>query len=312
MTRYVLKKLFAIIPTLLVVVFIVFFLMNLTPGSPAMTILGQDATPEQIEQLNHELGYDVPFIFRYFRYLIQLIQGNMGRSYVTNRPVFTEVLVRFPTTAVLAVYSMAIGVAISLPIGVVSAVKQYSILDTAGVVTAMFFACIPAFWLGLMLILIFALKLRLLPSYGAGTIIHFILPAFTQAIPQSARTMRLTRTSMLEVIRQDYIRMARSKGQIETKVVISHALTNALLPVITMIGVDFGFILGGAIVVERVFSINGVGMLILDSINHKDVPMVTGCAVIFCICYMLVLLLVDILYAFIDPRIRARYRGKKN
>jgi peptide/nickel transport system permease protein len=175
----------------------------------------------------------------------------------------------------------------------------------------MFLACVPAFWLGLMLILIFALKLRLLPSFGMDSWRHYILPALTQAIPQSARSMRMTRTSMLETIRSDYIRTARAKGQTNGKVILRHSLRNALLPVITMVGVDFGFILGGTIVVERVFSINGIGTLILEAIQTKDIPLVTGCSVFFAFFYMLTLLVVDLLYALIDPRIKARYRGKK-
>jgi peptide/nickel transport system permease protein len=247
------------IPTLLVVIFIVLGLMNLTPGSPALMILGQDATPDKVAELNTRLGYDKPYIVRYLRYVGDLFRGNMGQSYRTGHSVFEEISVRFPTTVKLSILAMSIAVCIALPIGVLSAVRQYSVFDTVGTITAMFFACVPAFWLGLMLILIFALKLRWFPSNGTDTWKHFILPAITQAIPQSARTMRLTRTNMLETIRQDYIRMARSKGQTEVRVIIDHALKNALLPVITIVGVDFGFILGGIVVLERVFSIAAGG-----------------------------------------------------
>lgn len=310
MIRYVLRRILVMIPTMLVVIFIVLALMNLTPGSPALIILGQDATPETVQQLNKELGYDKPFIVRYFQYVSDLFKGDMGETYRTNRSVFTEIITRFPTTVKLSVLVIIISVCIALPIGVLSAVKQYSAFDTISTLSAMFLACVPAFWLGLMLILVFALKLHLLPSNGTDTWAHYILPALTQAIPQSARSMRMTRTSMLETVRQDYIRMARSKGQVESKVIIRHALKNALMPVITMIGIDFGFILGGTIVIEKVFSINGIGTLILNSIQVKDIPLVTGCAVFFAFFYMLTLLLVDILYAFIDPRIKARYQGK--
>jgi len=310
MIRYVLRRILVMIPTLLVVIFIVLALMNLTPGSPALIILGQDATPETVDQLNRELGYDKPFVVRYFQYVSELLKGDMGESYRTKRSVFTEIITRFPTTIKLSVLEMVIAVCIALPIGVFSAVKQYSAFDTVSTVSAMFLACVPAFWLGLMLILVFALKLHLLPSNGTDTWVHYILPALTQAIPQSARSMRMTRTSMLETVRQDYIRMARSKGQVESTVIIRHALKNALMPVITMVGIDFGFILGGTIVVEKVFSINGIGTLILNAIQVKDIPLVTGCAVFFAFFYMLTLLLVDILYAFIDPRIKARYQGK--
>jgi len=310
MFRYCFRRVLIMIPTMFFVIFIVLGLMNLTPGSPALMILGQDATPEMVEQLNRELGYDQPFFMRYITYVSSLFSGDMGRSYRTKRPVFTEIESRLPTTVKLSVSVIILVVLIAIPIGTFSAVRQYSTFDTVGTMTALFFACIPAFWLGLMLILVFSLKLGLLPSFGTDTWAHFILPAFTQAIPQSARSMRLTRTTVLETIRQDYIRTARAKGQGEFKVILNHALKNALMPIITILGVDFGFILGGTIVVERVFSINGIGLLILDAIQVKDIPLVTGCAIIFAGLYMLVLLMVDVLYAFIDPRVKARYQRK--
>jgi len=311
MTKFLVRRILVMIPTILVLIFIVLALMNLTPGSPALMILGQDATPEMVAQLNHKLGYDKPYIVRYAKYVADLCRGDMGTSYRTKRPVFSEIAARFPTTMRLSVLVICLASSIAIPIGTLSAVKQYSAFDTIGRVSAMFLACVPAFWLGLMLILVFALKLRLLPSFGMDSWRHYILPALTQAIPQSARSMRLTRTSMLETVRSDYIRTAKAKGQTSRKVIVHHALKNALLPVITMIGVDFGFILGGTIVVERVFSINGIGTLILDAIQTKDIPLVTGCSVFFAFFYMLTLLVVDVLYAFIDPRIMARYRGKK-
>ncbi len=311
MLRYTVRRVLTMIPTLLVVIFIVLFLMNLTPGSPALNILGADATPEMVAELNHKLGYDKPFLIRFFDYVVNLLHGDMGNTYRTNRPVFTEIFTRYPITVRLSIRVIVMACSIGIPLGILSAVRQYSFFDTAGTVGAMFMACIPAFWLGLMLVLLFSLKLGWLPASGTDHWYSYILPALTQAIPQSARSMRMTRTSMLETIRQDYIKTARSKGQVEKKVIMKHALKNALLPVVTMVGVDFGFILGGTIVIERVFSINGVGTLILDAIQTKDIPLVTGCAVFFAFFYMLVLLVVDLLYALIDPRIKARYRGKK-
>jgi peptide/nickel transport system permease protein len=311
MIKYAVRRVLIMIPTLLVVIFIVLFLMNLTPGTPALMILGQDATPEMVDQLNQQLGYDKPFVVRYARYALDLLHGDMGQSYRTGRSVFSEISTRFPITVKLSVLVILLSCCIAIPLGTLSAVKQYSAFDTIGSISAMFLACVPAFWLGMMLILVFALKLHLLPSNGTGDWEHYILPAFTQAIPESARFMRMTRTSMLETIRSDYIRTAQAKGQTQKKVIIHHALKNALLPVVTMVGVDFGFILGGTIVIEQVFSINGVGKLILDAIQTKDIPLVSGCTVFFAFFYMLTLLVVDILYAWIDPRIKARYRGKK-
>ena len=194
--------------------------------------------------------------------------------------------------------------------GILAAVKQYSVFDIIGTAVAMLMASMPGFWFGLMAILLFSLKLKLLPPMGSETWKHFILPAFTLAILVSASLLRLTRTTMLETIRQDYIRTSRAKGQVERKVIVKHALKNALLPVITVAGMEFGYMLGGTVVVERVFSINGIGKFVIDSIRMKDVPAVTGCALLLAFFFMLVMLVIDILYAFIDPRVRAMYARK--
>jgi peptide/nickel transport system permease protein len=197
---------------------------------------------------------------------------------------------------------------IGVPLGILAAVKQYSVFDVMGTAASMFMASIPTFWLGLMLILLFALKLRWLPSNGSDTWVHLILPTFALAIVEAAALLRLTRATMLETIRQDYVRTARAKGQNEKTVIFRHALKNALLPVITVAGIDFGFLLGGVVTTEAVFSINGVGTLIITAIRMKDVPQVTGCALVLSLFFMLVMLIVDILYAYVDPRVRAHYQ----
>ena len=308
MSRYIIKRLLIVFPTLLAIIFIVFGIMNLTPGDPAQVMLGAKATPEAIAQLDHQLGFDRPFIVRYGNYVLKLVEGDMGHSYVTGRSVFTEITSRFPTTVKLASVAILLAVLIGVPLGIVAAVKQYSIFDILGTAAAMLMASIPGFWFGLMAILFFSLKLGWLPSNGTDSWRGFILPSLTLAIPVAAGLLRMTRTTMLETQRQDYVRTARAKGQTERKVIFGHALKNALLPVVTVAGMEFGWLLGGAVVIETVFSINGVGKLIIDSIRMKDVPQVTGCALFLAFFFMLVMLLVDILYAYIDPRIRARYQ----
>jgi peptide/nickel transport system permease protein len=308
MRKYIIKRILIVFPTLLAIIFIVFGIMNMTPGDPATTILGQKASPEAIAQLNHELGMDQPFLIRYVDYVVGLFQGDMGDSYRTGRPVFEEIISRLPTTIKLAAFAIILAVLVGVPLGILAAVKQYSIFDIMGTAAAMLMASIPGFWFGLMAILLFALKLGWLPSNGSDTWLHYILPSITLAIPVAASLLRLTRTTMLETVRQDYIRTARAKGQSERKVTFHHALKNALLPVITVSGLEFGGLLGGVVTIETVFSINGVGMLIIEAIRMKDIPQVTGCAVFLAFFFMMVMLLVDILYAYIDPRIRARYQ----
>ena len=313
MLRFICKRILVIIPTLLGIIFIVFGIMALTPGDPAKVILGEKATPEAIEKLNKEMGLDKPFLVRYVNYVLDLLHGDMGNSYRSGREVSEEILTRLPTTIRLTIGAIVVAVCLGIPLGILSAVKQYSFFDIAGTMTAMMAASIPAFWLALLFILLFALKLGWLPSNGSESFRHYILPSLSLAIPTSASLLRLTRTQMLETIRQDYIRTARAKGQVERKITFRHALKNALLPVVTVVGMEFGFLLGGAVICEQVYSINGLGTLIINAIRMKDIPQVTGSALFLAFFFMLVMLLVDILYAYIDPRIRARYqtRNKK-
>ena len=307
MLNYIIRRILIMFPTLLAITFIVLGIMELTPSSPALSMIGYDASPEQIEQLNHELGYDRPFLVRYVDYVLGLFKGDMGVSYRNGRPVFDEIMQRFPTTLKLAAIAIPLALITGIPLGIMSAVKQYSIFDFIGTIIAMFMASMPGFWLGLMLILLFSLKLGWLPSYGIETWKHFILPSVTLAIPSTAAFLRLTRTTMLESIRQDYIRTARAKGQTEQVVILNHAARNALLPVITYAGMEMGVLIGGIVTIEMVFSINGVGNMLLTAIRTKDILLVTGCAIFLAFSFMVVLLVVDILFAFIDPRIKAKY-----
>lgn len=307
MPKYILKRLLLTIPVLLGAVFIVFSIMSLTPGDPGTLILGVTAKPEDIAALNAEFGYDQPFVIRFFNYIKDIVlHFDFGNSYRTRTPVFTEILARFPTTFKLALFSMALSSIIGIALGILSAVRQYSFTDSFLTVIAMFFAAIPGFWLGLMLMLLFSLKLGWLPASGIETWKHFVLPTVTLSLGGAAGLLRLTRSTMLETIRQDYIRTARAKGAGERTVIWRHALKNALLPVITSLGMNFGSSLGGAIIIETVFGMPGLGTHIVNAIRQKDVPVVLASTLFLAVLFCLIMLIVDILYAFIDPRIRSK------
>jgi len=307
MYKYILKRLILLIPIILGVTFIVFSIMALTPGDPGRLILGTSAPQEAIDQLNHELGFDEPFLVRYVDYIKDAVQGDFGNSYRTNKPVFDEIFSRFPTTLILAILGVLTSIIIGIPLGILSAVKQYSKLDIISTTAAMLMASVPGFWLGLMLIILFSLKLGWLPSNGIGSIANYILPTITLALPSAANIIRLTRSTMLETIRQDYIRTARSKGATEKIIIWKHALRNALLPVITVIGMDFGALLGGTILIESIFSIPGLGMLMLTAIRMKDIPQVMAAVLFLASLFCIIMLLVDLIYAYIDPRLRSQY-----
>ena len=307
MVRYVVKRIALLVPTLMIVIFIVSFIMQLTPSDPGTLILGERATPEAVAQLNEELGYNDPFFARYVKYVIGAFQGDLGKSWKTGNPVIREIVRRFPATVTLAVGSIVIGLVVGMSLGILSAIKQYSALDVAGTAFAMTLASFPGFWVGMMLIVLFSLRLGWLPSFGIGSLKHFVLPWIATCCSFAASMLRMTRTSMLESIRMDYIRTARAKGVSERNVIMKHALRNALLPVVTIMGMSFGTLLGGTVTIETVFSIPGVGSLIIESIRTKDIPVVVGATVTLATCFTLLMLVVDILYAFIDPRIKARY-----
>lgn len=308
MGKYILKRLVMMIPIILGITFIIFSIMNMIPGDTATLILGDNAPQEAREQLEEELGLSQPFLLRYVNYVADAVQGDFGDSYRTRTPVFEEIFQRFPTTLKLAAGAMLLAVLIGIPLGIISAVKQYSLLDALSSVSAMFLSSIPAFWLGLLSILLFSLKLGLLPSNGADTAASFVLPVVTLSLPGAAEILRLTRSTMLEVIRQDYIRTARAKGATERTIIWRHALKNALLPIITVAGMHFGALLGGSMITESVFAMPGVGTLAIEAIRSKDTPQVMASVLLMAVVFCFIMLLVDLLYAFIDPRIRARYK----
>lgn len=311
MGKYVIKRLLLIIPTLLLVTFIVFSIMSLTPGDPGRLILGTTAPQEAVDAMNEELGYNDPFIVRYIHYISDILHGDFGNSYANGRPVFEEIFVRFPVTLRLAIMSIILTSLVGISVGIISAVKQYSATDYICSASAMLMSAIPVFWFGLMMILIFSRKLGWLPPNGVDTWKGYILPVIAISLPYSALVMRMTRSAMLETIRQDYIRTARAKGATEKRVILGHALKNAMLPVVTVIGTTFGLTLGGSVLTESVFTIPGIGTLVVDAIRKKDIPQVMAAVIFLSAMFCVVILLVDLLYAFIDPRIKAIYKKGK-
>ena len=307
MIRYIAKRFLMMIPVLLGVVIFIFLILQASPGDPARMILGESATNESVEALRDELGLNDPLLVQLGRYLMNLIRGDFGTSYISRSPVLSELVMRFPITLRLASLSVFIMVIIGIPIGILSAVKQYSWLDNISMTIALVGVSMPTFWIGMLLVLLFSLKLRWLPSGGFDTPLHWIMPAFSIGIANAAIMTRLTRSSMLENIRQDYVRTARAKGQNEWKVIMHHAFKNSLLPIVTIIGIQLGMALGGAMVTESVFSIPGMGSYLLSAINCRDYPVIEGGVIFVAACFSFVNLMVDILYAFIDPRIKAQY-----
>jgi len=296
------------IPILLGVTFVIFYMTYITPGDPAIMILGEGTSQEALDALREEMGLNDPFIVRYFNYVINVAQGDFGTSYLTRRGVATELFARFPTTLSLAFYGTILSILIGIPLGILSATKQYTIFDTSATSLGLLAVSIPNFWLGLMLILLFALRLGWLPPSGVGSPTAWILPIITLGTGSAALLMRITRSSMLEVIRQDYIRTARAKGQKESVIIWKHSFRNALLPVVTAIGLDFGMLLGGAVLTETIYAIPGLGRFMVESIKNRDLPTIQGGVLILAFAFSLVNLLVDILYAFIDPRIKSQYK----
>lgn len=309
MHKYILRRLLMLIPVMLGVSFIVFTMMHITPGDPARIMLGESAPLEEVEKFREELGLNDPFLIQYGRFVKNLVvHQDMGRSYTSKRPVIDEILIRFPTTLKLATLGIVVAVLLGIPAGIISATRQYSVFDNTSMVAALLGVSMPNFWQGLMLILLFSVKLGWLPSSGFSSFKEMILPALTLGTSSAAIITRMTRSSMLEVIRQDYIRTARAKGQVESVVVNRHALKNALIPIVTVIGLQFGYLLGGAVLTESIFSISGVGRLMVESISARNFPVVQGGVLFIALTFSIVNLLVDILYAFLDPRIKSQYK----
>lgn len=311
MVRYILKRLAMMIPVILVTSLMIYFAMSLTGGDPAILLAPENATEEQLEAIRANLGLTDPFFVRYFRYMIGMFHGDLGISYVTQRDVFKTFMERLPNTCELAGASILIATLIALPLGIYTAIHENTWKDTLGMIFALFGVSMPNFWLGLMLILLFSLKLGWFPSGGKAGLASLVLPALTVGLRFAALIARTTRSSMLDVIRADYIRTARAKGCSEKRVIRHHALPNALIPIITVIGMQFSNVMTGSVLAETVFSWPGIGRLIFESISKRDTPMVTGSIIMCSILMVLINLAVDIIYAFFDPRIKAQYTSKR-
>ena len=305
MLRYVRTRLLAAVPVLLGVSILVFSMLHLLPGDPAQIILGEAVTSAQdLARLRRELGFDAPLHVQYARFLGRALSGDLGRSLQSRRPVLDEILAQLPSTVQLTLAGLALAVVVGVVLGVAAATHRGSWADTLCMLLALGGLSLPAFWLGLMLIFFFALQLGWLPATGQGGLARLVLPALTLGYGAAGVIARLVRSSMLEVLRIEYVTTARSKGLAERRVVYRHALRNALIPVITIVGLQFGALLGGTVVIETVFARQGIGRLLVGAILYKDFPLVQGIVLFTASAYVLVNLLVDLGYALTDPRIR--------
>ena len=311
MVRYIVRRLLLMIPILLGISFIVLVLIDITPGDPARIILGQLASDEEVEERRELMGLNDPLPVRYFRFVSGVLRGDLGSSYTNSVNVWTEMMQRFPYTLFIASLSLVLSGLIGIPLGVFAATHQYTWKDNAAIVTSLFCVSMPSFWFALILVQIFCVKLRLLPPTGIKTWQGWILPVVSLALGHAASISRQMRSSLLEIIRQDYITTARSKGQTEGKVLYRHALKNALIPVIMTIGSIFGMSLGGALIAEVIFSIPGLGSYTLSGLTQRDYPVIQGSVLFMSTLFSIVILLIDIMFAFVDPRIRSQYARKK-
>ena len=308
MLKFLLKRILLFIPVILGVLFIVFTINFFTPADPVYAIMGMNITQEQYDAKYEDLGLGDPFLVRFFNYLRDILTGfDLGTSYQNKRPVTQQILERCAATLKLGLIGIGITVLLGVPIGIISAVRQYSVLDTSVTTLSLFFASMPNFWLALMMIILFSLVLKWLPATGIATWKHWILPCLTLGLGPIATVTRMTRSSMLDVIRQDYIRTALSKGLTELETIWGHALKNALIPVVTSVGYMASMIMGGAVVIEAVFSFPGLGGLMMIAITSADYPLILGSVFFVSLSVCVINLVVDLIYGFIDPRIRAQY-----
>jgi peptide/nickel transport system permease protein len=292
------------IPILFGISLLIFFIMFMSPADPALVVLGENATFEARTLLHEQMGLNRPFFVQYFEYIGRALRGDLGNSYVSNEPVLNEIMVRFPNTLRLATFSWIISIIIGVPIGILSAVKRYSTVDIISLVFAMIFASTPLFVTGLIFLLFFSLNLHWFPSMASASLRSYVLPAVTLSFNWLASSIRMTRFSMLEIIRQDYVRTARVKGASETRVIFKHILQNAMLPIITVLGMNFAVMLAGSAVIETVFSVPGMGRMLVDAVNRHDTPIVMGIVLLTAALIGIINLLIDILYGFIDPRVK--------
>jgi len=313
MKKYILKRLLWMIPVILGVTIAIFTIMYFVPGDPAVIILGAEATEAELQSKREALGLNRPFLIQLGSYMKNVfLHFDFGTSYITNNSITKELLARLPRTALVGFVSMLLMLIVGIPLGITAAVHQNGIGDRLCMIIALAGVSVPSFWLGLLLVITFALNLGILPASGIGGFQYYILPCVASAFGGIAGLARQSRSSMLEVIRSDYVVTARAKGLSERSVIYGHALPNALIPIITVAGSHLAHIFGGSVVIENVFSIPGIGSYMVTAVNNRDYTVVTGSVIFLAVVFSLVMLLVDIVYAFVDPRIKAQYiNGKK-
>ena len=298
------------IPVLLGISFVIYALMSISPGDPARIILGENADQAAVMALREEMGLNDPFLVQYGRYMLNMFKGDFGTSWIFGTSVFEQIVARMPSTVFLALGSTFVMLILGLPAGIISAVKKYTWIDSVTLVLSLLLTSMPVFWLGLMLQLVFALKLGWFPVQGVSAFKNYVLPCVTLGAGMMANLIRMTRSSVLEVTKQDYIRTARAKGCREGVVVRRHILRNAMLPVITIVGLQFGSLLGGTMIIESVFAMPGLGSLVIQAVRQKDTPLVVAAVMFVAFMGGIINLIVDILYAYVDPRIKSQYVKK--
>ena len=312
MFYYIIKRLIAMLPVLVLVSLIVFTIIHLTPGDPALIMLGEEATPQALAALRHELGLDQPLPIQYLVWLSHVLRGDLGRSIRTNQPVIEAIMQRLPVTLELTILALIISMVVAIPAGIISATRRNSASDLISTTLALLGISMPSFFLAILLIFVFSLKVRWLPPMGYTpfqkgvweNLRGMILPAITLGAAAMAIVARLTRSTLLEALQQDYVRTARAKGLREQAVIYSHALKNAMIPITTILGLQIGFLLGGAVITETIFALPGVGRLVVASIFERDFPLVQGVVLVLALMHLVINLIVDLLYAYLDPRIR--------
>ncbi len=304
MHRYLIRRLLLTIPVLLGVATLVFSLIHFIPGDPAQAMLGEGAAPEDVAQLRERLGLDRPLLVQYGSFLQGLARGDLGVSLRNDQPVLQQILERMPATAELAFASMAVAVLIALPLGIIAAVWRGTAVDYSAMTLSLVGISVPNFWLGPLLAIVFAVELGWLPVGGRGTLAHLVLPAVTLGAALAAILARMTRASLLEELREPYVLAARAKGVSRTRAVLHHALRNSLIPIVTILGLQFGVVLTGAVITETIFAWPGIGRLLIQSISFRDYPTVQGCVLLIAVTYVGVNLITDLTYGFLDPRIR--------
>lgn len=317
MLRYTIRRIVALVPALALVAVLTFLVIHIVPGDPAGAMLGTEATAERISQLRQQLGLDTPLPQQFVEWVARAVRGDLGQSFYLRQPVTESLMERLPLTLTLAACALVVSLAIGIPAGIIAAIFQNRPADAGVMAAAVLGISFPSFWLGLNFIYLFGVVLRWFPTGGyvpltenlTAGIRHLFLPAVSLGILQAALIARITRSSMLEVLRQEYVRTARSQGLSEVRVIVRHALSNAMIAIITVIGLAFGILLGGAVIIETVFTLPGIGRLVINAVVRRDYPIIQGALLLAATSYILVNLAVDLLYAYFDPRIRQQYVG---